>query len=165
MKQLKLYALPFFISALFILFAIASAPSKMTFHNSDKWIPAEFNPNAQILLIENFHSSSVQQKAEDYVSKHYPYKYEFVSKEDIYSTDKYKDNILYRFALISNKDYFTTNYTRSNGSTGSISGEGTDFGFYDRKLGVTLQKAKRGSSNALLTFKPIINSIVKQYQQ
>ena len=151
---------------IFFLLAIASSPSKMTFGNSEKWLPTEFSLNKHILLIEKFHSEKTQEKAEQFLSDKYPYRYEFASYNDIYNkSGKLANTDLYRFALVSFRDEATMLIQRNNGTQSTMNVSGTDFGFFDRKKNEAYPKAGKGSSNALITFKPIINTIVKNAAQ
>jgi len=165
MKKIKAFTVPVFVIAIFSLFAIASSPSHHTFKNGAKWIPSEFNPNKQVLLVEKLAHDNTEEKAEAYMAEKYPYKYQFVPAGDIYNSDKYSDLEKYRFALVRWKDEFSMTTEYSNGSSRTVSGQGTDFGFYDRKLKKMGPKAGKGSSNVLMTFKPIINTIVKDAEQ
>jgi hypothetical protein len=46
----------------FFVIAIASKPSQMTFGNSEKWIPNDFDPRQTTLLVEDFFISKKAEK-------------------------------------------------------------------------------------------------------
>lgn len=144
--------------SLFILFASPGCkPSNITLKNADQWIPEDFSPSKTVLLVEKYKAYyKVQQKMEDYMADKYPYRYEFVDKEVIENrTGKYANVKLYKYALIQ-----TEGRKPAVISKGEIWGD--DFCFYDRENNKKYPPTHRESSNTMMLFKPIINTIVSR---
>jgi hypothetical protein len=137
--------------------------SKMTFGNGDKWIPADFVPAKTVLLVEKYTlSNKVEEKIEAYMNENYPYKYEFVGLDDIKnrSGGKYANTKLYKYALVI---YATrSTYTYTDRST--VVTAGYDYYFYDREISKNYRETGKASTWILVTFKPIINTIVKKFE-
>lgn len=133
-------------------------PSKITFNNAEKWIPTDFNPGKTILLVEKYKDNvKVRRQMEEYMSENYTYKYEFVDKATIENrAGKYQDTKLYKYALIQ---------TEGRRPATIAKGEiwGGDFCFYDRANNKQYPPTKRESSNTMMLFKPIINTIMSRY--
>ncbi len=148
----------------FWIIAIASNPSKKTFKNADKWIPDDFNPSKTILLVQKFTiSENAESKMEEYMSEKYPYKYEFVSLQTIRSKEgKYSNTSLYKYALIITS-HTTTSRDMQTGKPGPTV-TGFDYNFYNRENDKNYPATNKSSSYAIMTFKPVINSIVKKYE-
>lgn len=158
---------------LFILFLILFSglitscnPSKKTFGNSEKWIPQDFNPSKTILLVEKFKvSDKAEQKMEDYMSETYGNKYEFVDLSVIKNRDgKYANTKLYKYALVISSHTNTITKAEGASTSGGLRVTGFDFNFYDRELDKNYPPTKRASSYAIMTFKPVINTIVKKFE-
>jgi hypothetical protein len=133
-------------------------PSKKIFKNADDWIPADFNPNKTILLVEKYKDvRKVNQQMEEYMSENYSYKYEFVDKATIDNREgKYKDTKLYKYALIQTEG-------RKPGVIQKGEIWGGDFCFYDRENSKQYPATKRECSNTMMLFKPIINTLMSRY--
>lgn len=161
-KQTKIRLSLLTLLAFFVL-AIASKPSKMVFKNADQWIPGDFNPHNTVLLVQIFDvSDKAQKNMETYMAEKYPYKYEFASLQTIKSKDgKYSDTKLYKYALMVTSH--TINTRDQTGRSGP-SYVGFDYNFYDRESGKNYPVTGKGSSYAIMTFKPVINSIVKKFE-
>ena len=158
-----------FISLLisaFITLITSCNPSKMTFGNADKWIPSDFNPSKTTLLIEKFTvSKKAQQQIEDYMSENYPYKYEFAQQSEIENkSGKYSDLKKYKFAIIYSSH--NTHWTKQEGAstTGGLTVTGFDYNFVDREIDKIYPPTKKSNSYAIMTFKPMINTIVKKFE-
>lgn len=155
--------IPAFIFA-FITLTTSCNPSKMTFGNADKWIPADFNPSKITLLIEKFNvSKKAQQEMEDYMSENYSYKYEFAPILEIENkSGKYSDLKKYKFAII----YSTHNtiWREVGKSSGGVQVTGFDYNFVDREIDKAYPPTNKSSSYATMTFKPMINTIVKKFE-
>jgi hypothetical protein len=166
MTKIKKNLVSILATALFFIIALACNPSKKTFGNSEKWIPEDFNPEKTVLLVEKFTiSKKEEQKMEDYMSEKYSYKYEFVSAATIRNREgKYADTKLYKYALVISSE--TTHYTKMEGAATSsgLTVTGFDFNFYDRESDKNYPKTKKASSWASMTFKPVINSIMKKFE-
>ena len=164
MKKITKIKLTVLAVACFFILGIASNTSKLTFGNSEKWIPADFDPAQTILLVEDFGvSAKAQRKMEAYMSEKYPYKYEFVSLKTIQNNEgKYSDRKLYKYALVysSHTTFSRDNQTGRDGPTVT----GFDYHFYDRELDKDYPATGKSSSYAIMTFKPVINTIVKKFE-
>ncbi|MBP6430449.1 MAG: hypothetical protein KA319_01680 [Ferruginibacter sp.] len=157
------------LTGILILFTILLAgcnPSKMTFGNSEKWIPQDFDPSKTILLVEKFKvSDKAEQKMEDYMSENYGNKYEFVDLSVIKNREgKYANTKLYKYALVISSHTNTITKAEGASTSGGLRVTGFDFNFYDRELDKNYPPTKRASSYAITTFKPVINTIVKKFE-
>ena len=144
-----------------ILGSCGAIGSTVTFHNSDKWLPAKFRPAKAVLLVEVF--AKPQNRANKamaiYLDKNYPYKYEIVSADNINDlSGKYADLNTYPYALVWSRHTLTS--IGSNGSTRS-GGTGYDLNFYDREKEKNYPKTGKGCTSPMMLFKPVINTIVK----
>jgi hypothetical protein len=148
----------------FFIIAIASKPSKMTFGNSERWIPKDFDPGKTTLLVEKFFiSKRGEKKMEDYMAEKYPYKYEFVPGEVITKREgKYADTKLYKYALMFSS-HTSTQFDVQTHKPG-VTVTGFDFHFYDRELKKDYPATGKPSSYAHMTFEPVINTIVKKFK-
>ncbi len=140
--------------------------SKLTFGNGEKWIPSDFSPSKTILLVEKYgDNKKIQQQMEDYMSENYSYKYEFVEASTIEQrAGKYANTTLYHFALrmTSGSEHITQSQGASTGA--GISYGKYDFYFYDRESGKSYSTTRKESSNTMMLFKPVINTIVKKFE-
>lgn len=152
--------------AVFFFIALASNPSKKVFKNSEKWIPDDFVPSKTILLVEKFSvSEKAEQQMEDYMSEKYPFKYEFVSLSTIKNREgKYADTKLYKYALVITSHSSTMTKAEGASTSGGLTVTGFDFNFYDRSIDKNYPPTKKASSYAIMTFKPVINTIIKKYE-
>ncbi|HEX8331711.1 MAG TPA: hypothetical protein VF622_03770 [Segetibacter sp.] len=166
MIKTKQQLLSFLTVVIFSIIAVGSNPSKKTFGNSENWIPQNFDPKTTTLLIENFSASkSAEEKMQQYMSESYPYKYEFVDLKTIQNrTGKYADTRLYKFALVISMHSSTINKSQGASSSIGLTTTGFDFHFFDRDLIKNYPSTKRASSYPIMTFKPVINTIVKHFQ-
>ncbi len=142
-----------------ILFAGCFDASKMTFGNGAKWIPADFEPSKTILLVEQFEYGGVKtlKKMESYMAEKYPYKYEIVPLDIIKNREgKYANTKLYRYALV------TTSHKSEKPGQPTVTG--FDYNFYDRDLNKNYPATNKPSGFAIMTFEPVINTIVKKFQ-
>jgi hypothetical protein len=85
-----------------VIIGIASNSSKKVFKNEENWIPEDFDPAKTTLLVQEFTvSDKAQGQMEDYMAEKYPYKYEFVSRSQIFNQEgKYANTQLYKYALV-----------------------------------------------------------------
>jgi len=159
---------------------IATTPMKNFQGNLNGWKPQEFDPKNGILLIEKVKSrkNKEQKKIEAYLEKNYPYKYEFFDNgttiEKIEMIQKYNDKHSYRFVLRSTfevKIFEDHTSQSSRRSTEKLTGQvylsqpshidSYDFYFTDRINNKKYSKSGISSSDAILTFKKIIENILK----
>jgi hypothetical protein len=142
------------------------------FKNGNAWIPADFQPKKTVLLVQLLDENSVaaswrkkfrqwNEEMEAYMQEKYPYKYEFVTADQIEgSPQKYSDKTKYAFGLL------VSNGTISYQGVGSSSpGNNTtkavyDYYFIDRATGKKYPPTKKYSSNPLITFMPVVNTIL-----
>jgi hypothetical protein len=126
--------------------------------NSNGWKPADFKPENGVLLIQRVARPKAQQrKMEDYMAKHYPYKYEFIDPKDLGGNSKYDDKKTYRFVLVNSMSQWTVNTTSSRG-TGTSTAVVFDFNFIDRPNSKIYPKTGIPSSWASMTFKKVIQA-------
>jgi hypothetical protein len=145
---------------IFFMLAIASSPKNMSYSDSDKWIPNNFDPNSSILLIQKHPLNDKQnKKMEAFLEKNYPYRYEVVNEGFIYGgLGKYIDRSLYKYA-ISWK--FESNY--------SAASKQMNYDLYGYFIDLnTKQKSnttKRINNFGQLGYVPFINSIIKKFKE
>jgi hypothetical protein len=137
--------------------------SKMTFGNADKWVPSNFEPSKCTLLIQTFDiSDKTQKKIEAYMLEKYPYKFEFASiKEIMNKTGKYSDLKKYKFAIIYESHFSSW---QQAGKAGGVQSSSVDYNFVDRETEKFYPPTKKANSYAIMTFKPMINTIVKRFE-
>jgi hypothetical protein len=145
-------------STLLISFFAGCIASNLTFGNGDKWIPADFDPQKTVLLIERSETMTAEEKdMDEYMKKTYPYRYEFVTIDKIRNTsEKYPNDTEFRYALVNYLYHLNT-------SKGPVGVE--DFNFYDRMNAKSYPNSEKGSYKKIVTFKPLINTIVSRYKK
>ena len=149
--------------------------SEKVFSNGDNWIPPDFNPRKTVLLIQLLDENVVNQgwrvklkkwnkEMKEYMQEKYPYKYEFSTSDDIeYKGKKYSDYQKYPFGLMINKGSLTyTGGAAGTGPNNSNTGQVYDFYFMDRASGKKYPLTKKASSNPVMTFMPVINTILER---
>src|SRR5947209_5048429 len=82
MKKLSVSLILFFC---FTLSGYSQIFGKLTFSDRKSWIPNDFNPKKDILLIEQYPDKSINERMVEYLRKNYRGKYEVVGKEIILS--------------------------------------------------------------------------------
>jgi hypothetical protein len=96
MQRLKQYL---FLLSLIGFFSCTSS-QKMFEDNTNHWLPANFKPQNEILLIEKNPVPGDEEGIENWVKSNYPYKYEFISKQDLKDNmDKYASGNIYTYVL------------------------------------------------------------------
>ena len=138
------------------------------FNNASKWIPADFDTRNNTLLLQSFsikeNPNAYLKKAQDKVNEEmkaemqtaYPYKWEFVTADDVKNNHKYADKDKYRWVLI-----VANVHTQSVGSGGASSSYSNDFHIYDRKSDKHYDETKHPSSSVLPVMKPTLATIVQ----
>lgn len=140
-----------FITAISLLFLCPSCLSKIAFGNGDDWIPKEFDPQHSVFLIQYFgRDQKENQQAEDFMKEHYPYPYQFVPSYD--PTDL-PDKSKFRFVLVPTGQMI-------QGPQAAQYVGAVDFYFYDRQTGKKYPPLQKGSYKGMVTFKPVIKTIV-----
>jgi hypothetical protein len=129
----------------------------LSFGNGKDWIPADFDAKNNILLIESsLPLRGQERKMEEYMKKNYPYRYEFVTYREIMEGDgKYENASVYHFALVS-----TSGTIRTMNINHPVVGV-QDFYVYDRLKNIRYPATTKGSYKKIVTFKPVINTILK----
>lgn len=144
------------------------------FKNGDSWIPPGFRPQNSILLIQLLDVDAApkswqdklnkwNQEMQDYMKEKYPYPYEFVNEDQIENpAKKFSDHSKYGFGLLISKGS-----QRYEGVAGKQVGDKFyntatvyDFYFIDRATGKKYPLTKKYSSNPVMTFMPVINTIL-----
>lgn len=99
---------------------------KLTFSDGKDWVPKDFHPKTEILLIQEFPTDeNIKKNMIDYLKKNYRGQYEVVNKEMIIGKNiKYEDTELYRFGFLW--DFKSNNGINKNENTKPIGY------FYDR---------------------------------
>jgi len=91
----------FWISILLSMTFFSCVFGKLTFTDGKDWIPKDFHPKTDILLVERYPTESLNEEMVDYIRKNYRGQYEVVEKEMILSkTGKYADTDKYTFAFL-----------------------------------------------------------------
>ena len=166
MSAIKKNLFSAFTIILFVIIGIASNSSKKVFKNEENWIPEDFDPAKTTLLVQEFTvSDKAQGQMEDYMAEKYPYKYEFVSRSQIFNQEgKYANTQLYKYALVISSGTSTTTKSGGASTSGGLTVTSYDFNFFDRSAVKHYPKTRRASSYAITTFKPVINTIVKKFE-
>jgi hypothetical protein len=160
MKKLSIFLL-----TILIISGFGCKPLRDFNNNTNEWKPKDFDPKVGVLIIQNVELSKGQfTRLENYMKKHYPYKYEFAKKT--YNNDStYSDRNTYRFALVpSCKEIIapTSNYSSSPGTTTGFRKEKVyDFNFYDRLKKKSYSRSGVFASIPISPFKLIIKNILK----
>jgi hypothetical protein len=167
--------------AAFILFAgqgcftSKKKASNQVFKNGDSWIPKDFKPQKTVLLLELINEDvkndgwrvkyrKMNNEMRKFMEEKYPYKYEFTSEDDIiYKGQKYSDYQKYPFGLMIKRGSVTyTGGAAGSGPNNSNSAMTFDFYFLDRANGKKYPVTKKYSSNPIMTFMPVINTILER---
>jgi hypothetical protein len=133
-------------------------------HNSEKWLPSGFNPRKSVLLVAYFDNkpkNGTSKGMEEYMSIHYPYRYEFVSEEMIKDrTGKYSDTAIYRYALVWTKKISRYESAKINDAHSVV---GYDLHFYDLVKDKHYKPTGNRNTFTSMTYKPLVNTLVKKY--
>lgn len=125
-------------AALILLVAFTSCNvNKHSYSDGAKWIPTDFNPAKDVLLVEHYPMKEKWNASmAQFLGKRYTWKYEIVDKETILgSKGKYADRQIYQFAVMWINEESPSHSTFSGGgTTTSFSGSQYDMGghFLDR---------------------------------
>src|SRR5438874_12999975 len=122
MQKHKLFT--FGIIAIFsiALFSCTAINRNTGFRTAEEMVPADFNPQKQILLVAEFPQKNnpdkrhvgYTNKMENILKKYYPFKYEIVSNKEILDNNsKYSDISVYKYAIVD----FMTKEKRSSITT------------------------------------------------
>ena len=164
-----------------LLFVQGCFPSKKkatekVFNNGDNWIPPDFNPQKVVLLVQlldeevknegwRMKHKKWNEEMRQYMKDKYPFKYEFTEADAIeYRGTRYSDYAKYPFGLLINNGS-----VRYEGVAGKQVGDKFyntsavyDYYFIDRSTGKKYPLTKKYSSNPVMTFMPVINTILEK---
>jgi hypothetical protein len=146
--------------ALISTICLQSCLQKMAFGNGNSWIPRNFDAKNTVFLIAYFGSNDKENRdAVNFMQKNYPYQYEMMEPDD---TAKFPDKKKYRFMLLPVSQTIMT-HSGAAGGTNTLAApvSASDFYFYDRLTNTTYPPLHKGSYKALVTFKPVIETIVR----
>lgn len=167
-------------ASVIVLLAAGCFPSKnkaseKVFNNGDSWIPPEFTPQKALLLVqlldEDVPNSGWRAKYKkwnnemrEYMKEKYPYKYEFVTADEIeHKGIKYSDYQKYPFGLMIDNGKLTYYDGAAGGTYRNKNTVGVfDYYFIDRSTGKKYPLTKKYSSNPVMTFMPVINTILEK---
>jgi len=146
--------------------SLQSCFSKMAFGSGDKWIPKDFDAQNSVFLIAPVgYKDKEKEAAARFMKEKYPYRYEMIETDDIAEfnkMEKFADKAKYRFMLLPTTQTIMT-HSRTAGGTSAIAApaSASDFYFYDRLTGTKYPPLGKGSYKALVTFKPLIETVVR----
>lgn len=156
-------------------FVSKAKASRTVFKNGKNWIPADFNPQKTVLLVQLINEDVVNQgwqmkykkwnqQMRDYMQEKYPYKYEFASADEIeYKGKKYSDYQKYPYGLmIKDGSYTYSGGAAGSGANNTNTADVYDYYFIERATGKKYPVTKKYSKNAVITFMPVINTILKE---
>lgn len=129
--------------------------SKLVYGSGEqKWIPKNFNPEQTVLLVSTFDSKATISK---YMTDNYPYRFEVATNSD--TATKFSDRNLYRFMILP-VGQIVGNQEVVGRSAGAV-----DFYFFDRLEGKKYPSTGKGSYKGMVTFKPLITTLVSQLKK
>ena len=148
------------VLASFILFGCTVR--NQTFSDGRSWIPENFNPNRDFLLIEQFTITKKSNEAmREFLEQHYSGHYAIEDRETIMSKKgKYADVNKYRFAFLWS--------LRAKDHPGGVAGSASHFqdidpygNFYDRSLDKKYPSTRKINNYGNKAYVPFFNSIMK----
>jgi hypothetical protein len=147
---------------IFFFLAIASSVKNAVYHDADKWIPKDFDPNNTTLLIEKHILSDRQnRKMTEFLQQHFPFPYEIVDKSDIENRDGKYDTKKYRFGILwRSQETFSSSAATGDHRAWDMYGY-----FIDRSTGTTYPSTTKNNVYGDQGYKPVFNSIRNQFQK
>jgi hypothetical protein len=173
---------------LFLLLSSFSGDTKV-FKNTKDWLPEDFDARNNILLIKNYSTGlsgdADLKSAEDKVTddmkaemqRLYPYKYEFVSGNQVSANTKYANTDVYRYVIMENTGSVGIDHNmpgpgpNPNNPQAYRAGQNTggkqfgralhDFHIYDRKLDKSYSPTGHPNSLVVEVFSPMINTMAQ----
>lgn len=145
-------------------------------------IPADFNPKKHILLVAEMprlnkpeqRNKVVTRKLDEALKEKYPYKYEIVSPQEIYTNQaKYGDTSVYKYALINSLSSVAHGHTMTVTTRSQVHGTSSssvnpsarttyiDFHFYDRTAKLNYPPTGNSSSRLNYTVTALVQLINK----
>jgi hypothetical protein len=148
------------VIAAIVFILSACSFSKASFSDASKWIPDDFNPKTNILLIERYPMSAKSNIAmQDFLDKNYAGRYEIVDKKDILNrSGKYPDTKLYQFAFTWKA---TVSYRRGMSGSADVDPNGS---FYDRANDKQYPTTKKTNNYGQKSYIPFFNSISNHFK-
>ena len=151
----------------FFVLGVASHPAKnSTYSDAANWIPADFNPNDGILLIEiHPRNTSQNEKMTEFLAQNYPYKYEVVDRGMIQGKpDKYADTKVYRFGVLWDFKMSQHNNIDANGKMSFQ----TDYDLYgqfiDRSTNKVYPRTTKANHYGQTGYEPFFNSVIQHFK-
>ena len=157
-------------AALILVVVITSCSVNNHYYkDGDKWIPQDFNPAKDVLLIEHYPGKEKWSKSmEEFVEKHYKWQYVIVDKKDILGTiGKYADRQKYKFAILWTNESSTSSSTFSGGGTTYMySGMQLDMAghFLDRIIGKEYPMTRKINNYGWQGYVPFFNTIIRHFK-
>lgn len=144
----------FFVAVIFC----SCFPSRWHFSDADNWIPGNFHPSKNILLIEEFPYRKANEAMIKFLSEKYPGQYEVLDKTTILSKKgKYADTVKYQFAFLWKKE--TT--FKANGFN-DVDPYGSFYDLYNNRAYPTTHKINNYGDRSYI---PFFNSIIKHFEK
>ena len=162
MKKIKLHLAGVLLFAVALLGIFGSTSSKNSFEqNKNHWLPADFNPSKDPLLIEKSPNEVYQTAVEDYMQKTYTYKYTFIAKNEL--KDYLKNNATgeYPYVLRFQTTTVGGSYSYDPHSIDHPGGVFYDYYFYNILAGKKYSEPMADSETPLGSLKQIIGKIMK----
>lgn len=156
--------------ALFLFVAFSGCSiNNHSYSDGNKWIPQDFNPAKNILLVEHYIGKEKWNTAlVEFLDKHYRGKYEIVDKADILGNQgKYADRNKYQFAILWAEvgSISHTSFAGGSGTTNFSSPQIDDYGhFLDRSSGKEYPTTKRYNNYGWKGYVPFFNTIIKHFK-
>jgi hypothetical protein len=151
-----------FVKILAVLLFSGCIAKNLTFKNGKDWIPQDFDAKNSTLMVEVSFSglTSEEKSMAEYVKEKYPYGCAFVILSDITNkTGPFSDLNKYRFVLRNTSGFIErADITKPAAAV-------QDFYFYDRLKDKSYPPTKRGSYKKIITFKPLINTLVESFKK
>ncbi|MBP8192670.1 MAG: hypothetical protein KAX69_03625 [Chitinophagales bacterium] len=167
MKALNVLVVLFLITVFTIpVNSFAKSKSDSKLFDREAWIPADFNPEKIVLLIDNIPDANANKAGikmyekeskwmEEIMQKYYPYPYEFVTTE---SLEKYSDKSKYPYMLSWGSHF----HEYMNQSAHLVSGtSGWKISIIDLKTGVESKTNEWSFSYKKGTLEATIKQLVK----
>ena len=140
---------------------------KIVANDGEKWIPKNFNAKKDMLVIESSPSPTQTRKMKKYMEEKYPYKYEFVTTEELSDKKgKCNDIKLYKFVLNTSSGTLTysSDLNERGGGRHNVYAATNDFYFSDRVANRAYPETKMAASYPYQSFKKVINVILKKFE-
>ena len=155
------------ITSFLILLISSCYVPKVVTNNGDRWIPKNFNPKKDILVVESSPSKTQTKKMEKYMDEKYPFKFEFATTEELKNkTGKFSNKEIYKFFLLNSSGTLTysSDMNERNGGRHNVYAATNDFYFEDREAKKIYPESAMAASYPYQAFKNVINVILKKFE-